>query len=179
MPSLRGSLTAAVVLVLAVISGVETVLAQTANPIKIGFSIPLTGGLASNGKAILATYQMWQDDINAKGGLLGRKVELVYYDDQSNPTLVPGIYSKLLDIDKIDLVVASYGTNNDAACDANCGCQRHGGDEPVLASHQRRIQISKLLFDVSGRTRWNSRNFARIFCDRERSKSADRGDRWR
>jgi branched-chain amino acid transport system substrate-binding protein len=111
MPSLRGSLTAAVVLVLAVISGLETVLAQTANPIKIGFSIPLTGGLASNGKAILATYQMWQDDINAKGGLLGRKVELVYYDDQSNPTLVPGIYSKLLDIDKIDLVVASYGTN--------------------------------------------------------------------
>ena len=88
MPSLRRSLTVAVVLVLAVISGVETVLAQTANPIKIGFSIPLTGGLASNGKAILATYQMWQDDINAKGGLLGRKVELVYYDDQSNPTLV-------------------------------------------------------------------------------------------
>ena len=76
MPSLRRSLTVAVVLVLAVISGVETVLAQTANPIKIGFSIPLTGGLASNGKAILATYQMWQDDINAKGGLLGRKVEL-------------------------------------------------------------------------------------------------------
>ena len=56
-------------------------------------SIPLTGGLASNGRAILAAYQMWQDDINAKGGLIGRKVEFVYYDDQSNPALVPGIYA--------------------------------------------------------------------------------------
>ena len=85
--------------------------AQTASPIKVGFSIPLTGGLASNGRAILAAYQMWQDDINAKGGLIGRKVEFVYYDDQSNPALVPGIYAKLLDVDKIDLVIASYGTN--------------------------------------------------------------------
>src|SRR5262245_7281882 len=85
--------------------------AQTVTPIKIGFSIPLTGGLASNGRAILAAYQMWQDDINAQGGLLGRKVEFIYYDDQSNPALVPGIYAKLLDVDKIDLVIASYGTN--------------------------------------------------------------------
>ena len=85
--------------------------AQAADPIKIGFSMPLTGGLASNGKAILTAYQMWEEDINAKGGLLGRPVKLIYYDDQSNPTLVPGIYAKLLDIDKIDLVFTSYGTN--------------------------------------------------------------------
>src|SRR5262245_65818957 len=68
---------------------------RAADPIKIGFSMPLTGGLASNGKAVLTAYQMWQDDINARGGLLGRAVELVYYDDQSNPNLVPGIYAKL------------------------------------------------------------------------------------
>ncbi|MGA7252105.1 MAG: ABC transporter substrate-binding protein, partial [Pseudolabrys sp.] len=82
-----------------------------ADAIKIGFSMPLTGGLASNGKAILTAYQMWKEDINAKGGLLGRDVELVYYDDQSNPALVPAIYAKLLDVDKIDLVISSYGTN--------------------------------------------------------------------
>jgi hypothetical protein len=84
---------------------------RAADSIKIGFSMPLTGGLASNGKAILTAYQMWQEDINAKGGLLGRNVELVHYDDQSNPTLVPAIYAKLLDVDKIDLVISSYGTN--------------------------------------------------------------------
>jgi branched-chain amino acid transport system substrate-binding protein len=73
--------------------------------------MPLTGGLASNGKAILAAYQMWEEDINAKGGILGRPVKLIYYDDQSNPSLVPAIYAKLFDVDKIDLAFTSYGTN--------------------------------------------------------------------
>ena len=71
----------------------------------------LTGGLAGNGKAALLAIQMWAEDVNKKGGLLGRKVELVYYDDQSNPSTVPGIYTKLLDVDKVDLVVSGYGTN--------------------------------------------------------------------
>jgi branched-chain amino acid transport system substrate-binding protein len=52
-----------------------------------------------------------KDDINAKGGLLGRPVELVYYDDQSNPSLVPAIYTKLIEVAKVDLVVGPYGTN--------------------------------------------------------------------
>lgn len=85
--------------------------AQSAEPIKIGFSMPLTGSLASSGKAILFAYQLWEEDVNKNGGLLGRPVKLIYYDDQSNPALVPGIYAKLFDIDKIDLVFTSYGTN--------------------------------------------------------------------
>ncbi len=86
--------------------------AHAADPIKIGFGMGLTGGLASNGKAALMTFQMWADEVNARGGLLGgRKVEFVYYDDQSNPSQVPGIYTKLLEVDKVDLVVSGYGTN--------------------------------------------------------------------
>ena len=85
--------------------------AQAADPIKIGFSMPLTGSLASTGKAILTAYQMWEQDTNAKGGLLGRPAQLIFYDDQSNPSVVPGIYAKLFDVDKIDLVLSSYGTN--------------------------------------------------------------------
>jgi len=80
-------------------------------PIKIGFSMSQTGPLAANGKAHLIAMQMWADDTNAKGGLLGRKVELVVYDDQSNGSNVPGLYTKLMDVDKVDLVVSSYGTN--------------------------------------------------------------------
>src|ERR1700716_1007596 len=68
---------------------------RAAEPIKIGFSMPLTGGLASNGKAILAAYQMWEEDINAKGGLLGRPVKLVYYDDQRNPSGGAAVYATL------------------------------------------------------------------------------------
>ena len=85
--------------------------AQSGEPIKIGFSIPMTGGLAPNGKSALLAHRIWEEDINAKGGLLGRRVTLIYYDDQSNPSTVPGIYTKLLDVDKVDLIMGSYGTN--------------------------------------------------------------------
>jgi branched-chain amino acid transport system substrate-binding protein len=84
---------------------------RAAEPITIGFGMGLTGGLASAGKSALLAMQIWQDDVNAKGGLLGRPVKLVYYDDQSNPATVPGIYTKLLDVDKVDLIVSGYGTN--------------------------------------------------------------------
>ncbi len=82
-----------------------------AEPIKIGFGMAQTGPLAANGKSALIAMQIWKDDTNAKGGLLGRPVELVFYDDQSSPSTVPGIYTKLLDVDKVDLVVSGYGTN--------------------------------------------------------------------
>lgn len=84
--------------------------AQAADPIKIGFGMSLTGPLAANGKSSLVAMQVWESDINAKGGLLGRPVKLVYYDDQSNPSTVPGIYTKLLDIDKVELVVSGYAS---------------------------------------------------------------------
>ncbi|HTP90242.1 MAG TPA: amino acid ABC transporter substrate-binding protein [Xanthobacteraceae bacterium] len=80
-------------------------------PIKIGFGMALTGPLAPNGKQALLGAKIWQEEINAKGGLLGRQVEIVSYDDQSNPANVPGIYTKLLDVDKVDLVVSPYATN--------------------------------------------------------------------
>ena len=84
---------------------------RAADPIKIGFSMPLTGGLSGGGKSVILAFELWKEDVNAKGGLLGRPVDLVYYDDQSAPAQVPGIYSKLLDVDKVDLVVSSYATN--------------------------------------------------------------------
>lgn len=85
--------------------------AQSKDPIKIGFGMALTGGLAGAGKAALISMQIWAKDVNAAGGLLGRPVELVYYDDQTNPATVPGLYTKLLDVDKVDFVVSGYGTN--------------------------------------------------------------------
>jgi branched-chain amino acid transport system substrate-binding protein len=81
-----------------------------APPIKIGMSMAQTGGLAGGGKASLLGIEIWRDDINAKGGLLGRKVELVVYDDKSSASETPAIYSKLLDVDKVDLLFAPYAT---------------------------------------------------------------------
>jgi branched-chain amino acid transport system substrate-binding protein len=84
--------------------------AQEAPPIKIGMSMPQTGGLAGGGKASLLGIEIWKDDVNAKGGLLGRKVELVVYDDKSSASETPALYAKLLDVDKVDLVFAPYAT---------------------------------------------------------------------
>jgi len=101
----RLAATAAVALLLGAVG------AGAAEPIKIGFGMALTGGLAANGKAALLAMQIWEEETNAKGGLLGRPVKLIYYDDQSNPATVPGLFTKLLDVDKVDLVVGDYGTN--------------------------------------------------------------------
>ena len=79
-------------------------------PVKIGMSMPQTGGLGAGGKAALVAIKMWVEDVNARGGLLGRKVEFISYDDQSNPALTPAIYTKLLDVDKVDLLIAPYAT---------------------------------------------------------------------
>src|SRR5919109_4378659 len=84
--------------------------AHAQEPIKIGFSVSLTGGLASSGKAHLMSKQIWLEEINAKGGLLGRPVKLVYYDDQTNANTVPGIYAKLIHVDKVDLLMG-HATN--------------------------------------------------------------------
>ena len=84
-------------------------------PIKIGFGMSLTGPLAANGKMSLVAMQVWETDMNAQGGLLGRPVKLVYYDDQSNPAQVPAIYAKLLDVDKVDLIVSGYASTQIAA----------------------------------------------------------------
>src|ERR1700684_3910536 len=92
-------------------------------PIKVGFSMALTGGVAQNGKQLIIALELWRDDVNAHGGLLGRPIELVYYDDQSNPSNVPGIYTKLITVDKVDLLLGPYATNMAAAA------------VPVIMSH--------------------------------------------
>jgi branched-chain amino acid transport system substrate-binding protein len=88
-----------------------TAFAQNSKPIRIGLSMAQTGPLSGAGKSGLLALQIWRDDVNTRGGILGRSVELVVYDDQSNPSMTPGIYTKLLDVDKVDLLVAPYGTN--------------------------------------------------------------------
>lgn len=85
--------------------------AQEKEPIKIGFAMSLTGFLSPNGKQALLGMKIWEERTNKAGGLLGRPVKLVYYDDKSSPAEAPGIYTKLLDVDKVDLVLSAYATN--------------------------------------------------------------------
>src|ERR1043165_4213884 len=102
------ALAAAFIVALLSVSGAS---AQSGNPIRIGMSLALTGAGAAPSKVINTSLEIWRDDVNAKGGLLGRPVELVIYDDQSTPSNVPGIYTKLITVDKVDLLLGPYGTN--------------------------------------------------------------------
>jgi branched-chain amino acid transport system substrate-binding protein len=108
--NLKRLLARTAVLAAASVALVTGAAAQSGEPIKIGFSMAMTGGLGGNGKSALLAQKIWEEDVNAKGGLLGRKVKLIYYDDQSNPSTVPGIYTKLLDVDKVDIVMGGYAT---------------------------------------------------------------------
>src|ERR1700747_2956159 len=93
-----------------VVLGLSSVALAEEPPIKIGMSMPQTGGLAAGGKASLLGIQIWRDDINARGGLLARKSESVVYEDKSSASETPAIYAKLLDVDKVDLLFAPYAT---------------------------------------------------------------------
>jgi branched-chain amino acid transport system substrate-binding protein len=86
-------------------------MARAADPIRVGMTMALTGGVAPIGKQVLTALKIWREDVNAKGGLLGRPVDLVYYDDQSNPANIPQLYTKLIEVDKVDLLIGPYATN--------------------------------------------------------------------
>ena len=101
---------AAVGLAVALLAGTPAVAPAQDGPITIGFSMALTGPLAGVGSSALVAMKIWEEDVNAKGGLLGRQVKLVYVDDQSKPDTVPGIYTKLIDVDKVDLIAGPYAT---------------------------------------------------------------------
>src|SRR5947207_11908096 len=102
------ALAAAFIMGLLALSGAS---AQSGNPVRIGMSLALTGAGASPSKVINTALDIWRDDINTKGGLLGRPVELVIYDDQSAPANVPNIYTKLITVDNVELLLGPYGTN--------------------------------------------------------------------
>src|SRR5580704_15282902 len=107
----RRSFTRAMVALGAAALPAARLFAQDTKPLKIGFSIAQTGVLGPGGKSGLIAMEVWRDTVNAKGGVLGRPVELVVYDDQSNAAAAPAIYSKLVDVDHVDLLLSPYGTN--------------------------------------------------------------------
>ncbi|TZG31244.1 amino acid ABC transporter substrate-binding protein [Agrobacterium sp. B1(2019)] len=79
-------------------------------PLRIGYCLSLTGPLAENSRCARLAHEIWREDVNNRGGLLGRLVEFVCYDDYSDTATVDGIYKRLMDEDQVDLVIGGYGT---------------------------------------------------------------------
>jgi branched-chain amino acid transport system substrate-binding protein len=83
------------------------------NPIKIGGSLPLTGLASEQAKWVKAGYDFWAEDVNKRGGLLGRQVKLIMYDDESSADKAVTYYERAITLDKVDLVFGAYpGTAN-------------------------------------------------------------------
>src|SRR4051794_11387484 len=83
---------------------------SAAKPLKIGASLPLTGDFSEPGKAAKQGYEVWASMINEKGGLQGRKVQLVIKDDASNQNTVVSDYNALISQDKVDLLLGTFSS---------------------------------------------------------------------
>ena len=168
--------------------------AGAAEPITIGFGMALTGGIAANGRAALIAMKLWEEDINKAGGLLGRPVKLVYYDDQSTPSGIPALYTKLLDVDKVDLVVSGYGTNMTVpampivmghnrlfmtlfalAINADFKYPRFFGMIPAGPSSNAKRAFSKGFFDTAKAMKPPVKTLAIVGTDAESSRNAIEG----
>ena len=79
-------------------------------PIVVGGTLGLTGQYSGPSAAYKATYEFWANQVNQKGGLLGRKVELRIYDDESNPTTAQQLFQRLINQDQASLLLAPYTT---------------------------------------------------------------------
>ncbi len=110
---LYASATASLILLFIVACGGQSAApssTQNQQPIKIGFSVSLAGDFSADGKALLMGYQLWQEAVNKRGGLLGRHVQLVYDNDSSDPQQVTTNYQKLIGSDHVDLLLGPFST---------------------------------------------------------------------
>ena len=167
---------------------------QAAEPVTIGFGMALTGNIAANGRAALIAMKLWEEDINKAGGLLGRPVKLVYYDDQSTPSGVPALYQKLLTVDKVDLVVSGYGTNVTVPAmpvmmehkrlfmtlfalgvNSEFKYSRFFGMLPAGPAAEARRAFSKQFFDVAAAMNPPPQTLAIVGTDAESSRNAIEG----
>ena len=104
--------------------------ALAAEPIRVGVTASLTGDYAKLGRDQLSGIQMWADDVNARGALLGRKVEIVHYDDASDPEKSAALYERLISQDKVDLLLGPY--SSDITLAASRVVERH--NFPMVAT---------------------------------------------
>ena len=101
-----------------------------AKDIVVGTSVALTGKYARTGQEQLQGFQMWIEEVNARGGLLGQKVSLVHYDDESKPETGAKLYEKLITDDKVNLLIGPY--SSDVTMAASTVVEKH--NFPMVSS---------------------------------------------
>ncbi len=92
--------------------------AAAAEPIKVGIALSMTGNLADSASHYRKAIELWRDQVNGRGGLLGRPVELVIYDERSDPATAARLYERLITSDNADLLIAPWGSASTATASA-------------------------------------------------------------
>lgn len=106
----RRSIAAAITTTALIFAAASMPAAAQQNPIVIGGTLGLTGVFAEPSTDYKAVYDLWLERVNKKGGLLGRPVKMIVYNDEGTPTVAQALYNRLLDQDKVDLVLAPFTT---------------------------------------------------------------------
>jgi branched-chain amino acid transport system substrate-binding protein len=151
--------------------------------------MPLTGAFGEFGNEQLRGLKMWRDDLNARGALLGRPVELVYYDDGSSSSTSAELYEKLITQDKVDLLIGPYGSR--ATLKATVVTDQH--NFPIVTTAASADQIwgrgMKNVFGIdtpssdymdpaiAAAKEAGARTIALVFADAEFSRDVARGVR--
>ena len=120
--------------------------ADAQDKIQIGASLSLTGGLARAGEPLRKGYVLWAEDVNKRGGIMGKQVEMVVYDDQSDSSTAAKLYEKLITEDKVELLIGPYGSSMSNAAAA------------VVDKHKR-----ALLLPAAGSTKIFERGYTHTF----------------
>ncbi len=123
-------------LLLSVLSVMAGMAAQAADVV-VGTSVALTGKYARTGQEQLQGFQMWVEEVNARGGLLGRKVVLKHYDDESKPDTGAKLYEKLITDDKVDLLIGPH--SSDVTMAASTMAEKH--KFPMVSSGESSSEI--------------------------------------
>src|ERR1700682_794631 len=90
--------------------------AKAEDPVKIGVALSQTGNLADSAAPYFKGLDLWREQANARGGLAGRKIEFVVYDDRSDPGTAARLYERLITSDNVDFMVSSLGSATAATC---------------------------------------------------------------
>jgi branched-chain amino acid transport system substrate-binding protein len=117
-------------------------------PIRIGVTVSLTGDYAAQGSEELKGIRMWAQDLNARGALLGRPVEIVYYDDKSDAATSEALYERLVSEDKVDLLLGPYSSGLTLA--ASRVAERHNFPMVAAGASSRDIWLrgNRYIFQV-------------------------------
>jgi branched-chain amino acid transport system substrate-binding protein len=95
-------------------------------PLRIGGSLPLTGVYPETAKWIKEGYEFWVEDVNKRGGLLGRPVKLTIYDDESTAEKAVTYFERAITVDEVDLVFGGYPATSNVALNAYDGIAQEG-----------------------------------------------------